>query len=110
MPDDELVLPDGTVLVRVWHGAKVHPVTGVKGGLLSYPAPPDPGAADDSGAPAAPAATPAGALVRCPVCGAERVLPGWLARRFRTCSRSCAMEARHKARGGGMGCLPANGA
>lgn len=99
--EDEVVLADGTVLVRVWHGARVHPVTGVKGGLMSYPAA-DP--APDPDHDPAPTTTPepdrdatptTDRRVVCPVCHKVQFLPGWLARRFRTCSRRCAMLARH---------------
>lgn len=91
--EDEVVLPDGTVMVRTWHGAKVHPVTGVRGGLMDYRPDVAPMAAESTGDPVATVA--AGVIVVCPICHTPQLLPAWLARRFRTCSRRCAMLARH---------------
>lgn len=94
--EDEIVLADGTVLVRVWHGAKVSALTGVKGGLMAYPArerEPDHASEDR-----VPAPRPSVLRVVCPVCGDEKDLPGWQARRFKTCSRTCAMQARHRSK------------
>lgn len=98
-PDDELVLPDGTVLVPHWHGAKMHPVTGVKGGLMVYPI------REDKTADKVRTNSPVlefeeAVTVTCGWngCRRERTVPAWVARRHPYCSRSCAQRARHARR------------
>lgn len=98
----DVVVVDGVEYAVVWHGALVHPVSGVKGGLMTYPLR-SLGAVDDEPIRERPAA-PAGAQVCVcarPGCGTVRRLPPWQARQFRYCGKRCAALDRRQ---GELGC------
>lgn len=100
--DDLFVGPDGTVYERVWHGAKVNPVTGVKGGLMEYPhreEQPDPADVPVTVVGEEETRPPSVVAVRCPVCRTDVWRPRWLARRLVCCSRRCGQAYRNARRG-----------
>lgn len=98
---DEIVLRDGTVMIRTWHGAKVHEETGVRGGLTGFYGPSVGEIAPEQpkGSIAAISDDAEGVEVHCAFCRTPRRLAAWQARRFTFCNRSCALKHRHAAAG-----------